>query len=302
MATLTPQFFDLLEAKEMQVFFKEFSMVERMFPRLFNTRPSTKAYEERNEVAGFGTFATKPEGTPVAFDDPVQGRSIRTVHQTFALGWRASMEMMEDDQFGIMNQMSADLGESARDHQERLAWGLINDGFTGNTYTGLGGDTLFEATHHQLRGAGTVSNILSPPVALSATGIEDIMVLADTTTSLEGRFIQLQPTILLIPPALQHTAFELLQTEFKVDSSDNNKNTVMASRSGLAPLEVPYLTSTTNWYMMAPPGRNDLTWNTRKELTFSRAQDADTFDQKFYGAYRASVMWSKWRGSWGSQA
>ena len=247
MATLTPQFFRLLEAEEKQVMFKEFLVQERFYTQLFGTKSSTKAYEDRMQVAGLGTFVTKAEGTPIAFDDPVQGGQVRTVHQTYALGWRATMEMMEDDQFSIMGQMSADLGDSARDHQERLAWGLVNDGFTGTTYTGLEGDTLFQTAHTQLRaGTGSVSNILSPAVALSATGIEDIMTLADTTTSLEGRFIQLNPNILLIHPNLQHTAYELLQTEYKVDSADNNRSTVVSSRSGLKPLQVPYLSSQTN--------------------------------------------------------
>jgi hypothetical protein len=45
-----------------------------------------------------------------------------------------------------------------------------------------------------------------------------------------------------------------------------------------------------------------MTWNDRKKLTHSRAQDADTLDQKFYGVYRASVMFREWRNNYGSQA
>lgn len=303
MATLTPQFFRLLEAEEKDVFFKEHTQIEKMYTKLFATKGSTKAYEDRMQVAGLGTFATKPEGTPIAFDDPVQGGQVRTVHQTFALGWRATMEMMEDDQFSIMNRMSADLGDSARDHMERLAWGLVNDGFTGTTYTDIESQAMFTATHTQLRsGTGTQSNILSPAVALSATGIEDILTLADTTTSYEGRFINLRPSILLIHPNLQHTAYELLSTEFKVDSADNNRSTVVSSRSGLTTLEVPYLSSQTNWFVMTGPGKNTLQWNNRKSLTFSRAQDSETLDQKFYAVYRASVQFSQWHGLFGSQA
>jgi phage major head subunit gpT-like protein len=302
MATLTPQFFQLLEAEEKDVFFKGFTMQALKYPSLFSTKPSTKAYEDRLTVAALGTFATKPEGTPIAFDDPVQGAQIRTVHQTFALGWRASMEMMEDDQFSIMNQMSSDLGESARDHQERLAWGMINDGFTGTTYTGREGEVMFSATHSLLKTGGTESNIAAPAVALSVTGIETMMTQMETTVSDEGRFIDLSPSVLLIHPNEQHNAYVLLQTEFKPGSSDNDRSTVVSSRSGLTPLSVPYLSSTTAWYAMAPPGRNSLTWNNRKAVTFSRAQDADTLDQKFYGVYRASVMFTEWRGLWGSNA
>jgi hypothetical protein len=83
---LTPQFFRLLEAEEKDVFFKTFSQIELLFPQLFQRKPSTKAYEDGMRVAALGTYATKPEGTPVAFDDPVQGAQVRTVHQTYAVG------------------------------------------------------------------------------------------------------------------------------------------------------------------------------------------------------------------------
>ncbi len=35
-------------------------------------------------------------------------------------------------------------------------------------------------------------------------------------------------------------------------------------------------------------------------LDMPSAKDADTFDMKFYGVYRASAQWSDWRGNWGS--
>ena len=303
MATLTPQFFQLLEAEEKDVFFQAFTQQPTKYTQLFSTQSSTKAYEDRLPISGLGTFATKPEGTPIAFDDPVQGLQIRTVHQTYALGWRASMEMMQDDQFAVMNRMSSELGESARDHQERLAWNLINDGFTG-TITGFEGDTLFDAAHGLRRGnvGQTVSNILNPPVALSQTGIEDILTMSETTTSDENRYVELSPTMLVCHPSEMHNAYVLLNTEKRPGSADNDVSSVVSSRSGLTVLTSPHLSSTTNWYVFSPPGKNTLTYNNRMSVEFSRAQDADTKDQKFYGCYRASVMWSEWRGSWGSQA
>ena len=64
---------------------------------------------------------------------------------------------------------------------------------------------------------------------------------------------------------------------------------MVSSRSGLVPLSVPYKNSNTNWSVHSAKGSNSLTYNNRKSVTFSRAQDADTFDQKFYGAYRTSA-------------
>ena len=306
MGTFTFNHPELLEADEKDIFFKNFGMIPLMYTGLFTTKKSTKAYEDGMRVAGMGTFHTKAEGTPIGFDDPVSGTRVRTVHTTYGLGFRVTMEMSEDDQEGIITQMPADLGDSARDHQERLAWSLVNDAFAGATYTGLtdgaAAVSLCNATHTALKTGTTQSNILSPAVALSVTGLESLMTTASTTTSEEDRFQALTQTKLVFHPNLQHTVHVLLNTEFRAGTSDNDRSTVVSSRSGITPVEktgVPYLSSTTAWFLS---GQNDLTWNNRKSLTFDRSKDSDSFDQKFMGHYRASVMFREWRGFWGSNA
>jgi hypothetical protein len=155
---------------------------------------------------------------------------------------------------------------------------------------------------HTLARGGTATNILSPAVALSQTGLESIMNLAWTTTSDEGRFQKLDMALLVVPPALQHIAYELLSTEFQVNTSNNNRSTVVASRSGLTAVVVPYLTSTTAWSVHASPGSNGLIWNDREKLTPREAVDADTEDRKFYSSYRALVRTDEWRNNYGSNA
>jgi hypothetical protein len=310
MGTFTAQHPDLLERAEKDVFFKRFSIIPQLWSLLFQVNQSTKAYEDRMRVAALGRFAVKAEGTPVAFDDPVSAPVVRTVHTTFALGFRVTEEMMDDDLFDIIEKMPADLGDSARDHMERLAWGLVNDGFNGTTYTGLAeadgtARALFSAAHVNLKTGTVQSNLLAPPVALSITGIEALMTRASNTTSDEDRFINMEQSLLVFNPNLQHQVYVLLETEFRPGTSDNDRSTVVSSRSGLQPITrngVPYLTSTTAWYIFAPKGQNDLTWNDRRALRFDQAKDADTFDLKHYGSYRASVMFSEWRGAWGSNA
>jgi hypothetical protein len=306
MGTFTFNHPELLERDTKDIFFKNFGMIPLLYTSLFNTKTSTKAYEDGMRVAGMGTFHTKAEGTPIGFDDPVSASVVRTVHTVYGLGFRVTMEMSDDDQHGIISQMPADLGDSARDHQERLAWSLVNDAFAGNTYTGLvdgaAAVSLCNATHTNLKTGTTQSNVLTPPVALSVTGLESLMTTASTTQSEEDRYISLTQSKLVYHPDLQHTAHVLLNTEFRSGSSDNDRSTVVSSRSGITPLErtgIPYLTSTTAWFLS---GKNDLTWNNRKSLTFSRDKDSDSMDQKFMAIYRASVMHREWRGFWGSNA
>ena len=311
MATFTYNHPELLERDSKEIFFQEFDSEELMYPMAFAVITSNKAYEDGMRVAGLGTFFTKNEGTPGAFDDPVSAARVRTVHTTFALGYRVTMEMQEDEQHGIISQIPCDLGASARDHQERLAWSLVNDSFAGATYTGLpDGATavsLCNATHTNTKNGATQTNVLTPPVALSTTGLESLMTRASLTTSEEGRFIKMDQSKLIYHPNLQHTAHVLLNTEFRSGGSENDRSTVVSSRSGITPLAdhgVPYLTSTTAWWISAPKSEKfrALIWYDRKKLSFDRAKDSDTFDQKFYGHYRSSVATREWRGVWGSNS
>ena len=96
MGTYTFNHPELLERDEKDIFFKNFGMQELMYTKLFTTKTSTKAYEDGMRVAGLGTFHTKPEGTPVGFDDPVSAARVRTVHTTYALGFRVTMEAEAD--------------------------------------------------------------------------------------------------------------------------------------------------------------------------------------------------------------
>ena len=304
MATFSANFAELMETRQKMIFFKEFAQEELQFPKLFQRRPSTKSHEDRLRVAGLGTFQSKPEGAPVAFDDPIQGTRRRVTHSTFALGTRSTWEAIRDDQWDILDKMPADMGDSGRDHMERVAWDLINDGFTGNRHTGLDGLQLFTTAHTTLRPeVATQSNSLNPPLELSVTGLETILTLARLTVSEEGRFTPVSVSRLLYHPDEQHNAYVLLDTEFRPGSGDNDRSTVRSTRSGLTPVEergVPYLTSSTAWSVHVPPGRNSLTWNDREQMFFQRGNDANTFDQLHYAAYRASVMFSEWRGNYGS--
>ena len=306
MATYTYNHPELLEKDQQEIFFQSHEMIEAMYPELFNIKTSTKGYEDGMRVAGLGTLHVKPEGTPVGFDDPVSAAKVRNVHTVFALGYRVTMEMMQDDQHEIIDQIPADLGDATRDHRERLAWSLVNDAFAGATFTGLidgaSAVSLCNATHTNLKTATTQSNVLTPAVSLSVTGLESLMNTASVTQSEEDRFINIEADKLVFHPNLQHQAHVLLKTEFEANSSVNNRSTVVSSQSGITPCRakgIPYLTSETAWFLS---GKNDLRWYDRMPVSFDMAKDSDTFDQKFYVHYRALACFFDWRGFWGSNS
>lgn len=301
MATFTYTAPELLEPFVTEIFFNQFSTIEPRYTKVFRTETSSRAFEEYLRMAGLDGFASKPEGQPIFYDTPVQGQRVRRVAETFALGFRITMEMQADDQHGIMAKMPADLADAARHHRENLAWGLLNLSFVATTYTGFDGLALC-TTHTNLKAGGTQSNAQGPGVALSVSGIQSALTTMRTTTNESGRYIQLNPKTIVIPPALEFAAAEILQTDKEVDSNNNNINSVSTSRTGLSAFVSEYLTSDTNWWMACDKSQHDLRFVMRQELTTDSGTDPHTKDMWYDALYRAYVCFQEWRGIIGSQA
>ena len=297
---------DVFEARQAQLFFKEYDGEPLYYTQLFNVVPSTKAYEDWFEVTGLGTFRLKPEGTPITYDVPVQGPRRRVVHSTFALGYTTTMEAKQDAQYDVIDQQATDLGAAGREHQDIFAFTAVNDFFTGSTYklADPGGTDL--AVCHASHGiwkpknpaAATASNLIN--VSLSTTGLELAMVALRLTKTREDRYTNLQGRVLLIHPSKAHRAYELLQTERKVDSNENNLNTMATSRTGITPLDVPYLSDQDDWFLFTDKSKHKLFWHSRMDMDFDSGKDYQTKNTMSDAMYRASVAVKDWRGIIGS--
>jgi hypothetical protein len=310
MATFRGLLPETLEPFVNTIFFQEFTQLPLKYPEIFANKPTGMAFVDEFSIAGVGRFVQKPEGTPAAFSDPVQGDRRRTLVLTFALGFRVTMEMREDEQHGVIAKMPADLALSARDSQERLAWGLINVAFTAaddTANTGLPeGDgtrrSLFDTGHVPLRNAAaTQSNRLNPGVALSTAGLETALTIYRTQESDEERFIQVDPNKLLIHPENEFVAAQLLESDKEVNTAENQINAVSRNRIGVSVCMSPYLTDTDAWSLW-DTSKSPADWIQRKELTGPvENTDAMSFDQFFISHYRANVQFNaNWRAAVGS--
>ena len=304
MATFRSNFPELLEPRLRKVYFNQFKMEPLLYPVIANIITSKRAHEDTLKVSGLGTMLAKPEGTPIAYSDPVSGDRKRVVHVTYALGFRVTMEMQQDDLYNIIDKMPADLGDATKDHQENLFWGIFNDAFAGAVHLGLDGAQLCITTHALLKpkpgGATTDSNQVAPGVALSVTGLETAITQMRLTLNESGRQTPIRASKLVIHPNNSHEAYRLLETVAEPHTAENQLNSVATSRTGITPLDVPYLTDTDAWFIVAPKNQHSLTWYKRMGNTFSRGGDSQTKDALYDAMYRASVTFDDWRGVVGS--
>ena len=305
MPTYTTSLPEVLEPWVTEIVMNQFNQLEPIFPKLFNMKTSTKAFEDTFEVSGLGTFRLKAEGTPVSYDDPVQSLRKRIVFSVYALGFRCSMEMMEDDQHGVIEKMASDLGESARDHKENIAWGVVNDAFTGTLYKGIPeGDgtarALVSTGHIGLKDGATRSNRLSPDVAFSVSGLQAAITNYRLTKGQSGRQIRITPSVVVHHPNDEFAVVQVLDSTLEPFTADNQVNAVSRSRMGLTTLSVPYLTDTDNWLLCANKSSHTLKWYDRKEFQFDRNKDAQTKDSLWDGMYRGAATFENWYGVVGS--
>jgi len=255
-------------------------------------KPSKRAFEEAAYGAGLGLYAHKPEGTPITYDDMVQGPTKRWVHKTYALGIKISEELIDDALYPDiptdMRSLTAELGASGEETMALLIWDMINNGNVTTYHTAADGLALFSASHSKIVG-GTWANLLSPAADLSATSLQTCIDNFETTTSEEGRQQVIRATKLIVHPNNAWKAKELLNSAFDPESPNNAVNTI--KERNLKLVVSPYLTDTDAFTLMAEPPNEIcgiIVYN-RKKPTYAQDGDFETGDAKFKGSFRMSV-------------
>lgn len=264
---------------------------------LVNSNTSSRAYEEDFPIAGFGTLLTKPEGASVSYQDALQGTAKRYTWSTYALGFRITQEMMEDDLYGIMGaRMSKALGRSARNNLEIVMHAPYNNAFS-TSYPGfVSGEALCSTTHAVMRG-GTIAN-------RPATDVDfDLLALQAALEHFHGLTDESGLPIVYIPRMLVHSigdywiASQVLKSQYLPGGNQNDINQV--ANEGITPHLSHYLTDADAWFVLAD--NHDVNYFDRRAATFTNSDDFHTGDALFKLTRRNGSGWGDWRGVYGSQ-
>lgn len=264
----------------------------KFYDKITNVKTSKKAYEESAYFAGLGLFPEKPEGEQISYDEFIQGPTKRWNHKTYGLGIRITEELIEDSLYpdvpSEMGDMSKELGNSGVETQEVLIHDLFNSGTVTTTHTAGDGLAVFSTVHKSLNGA-TWSNRSSADGSLSATTLKQGFI--DFENVLSDRGIQQvqMPKILLVPPTLEFTARELINSTYDPYTGNNAINSIQSRNLTL--LVDPFLTSTTAWFLIGE--QNPVTTFIRRPLKYAQDGDFNTGDALFKGTFRLSCEVNK---------
>lgn len=261
-----------------------------------NMNTSSRAYEDDFPIAGFGTLLEKPEGGPVSYEDAIQGTTKRYLWTTYGKGFRITMEMMEDDLYGIMGaKMSKALGRSARNNFEIVAFNPLNQAFN-TAFVGFeAGVSLCSVSHVSLRGQ-TLANTPAAPTDISLPAVQAALEHFHTLNDESGLPVMFIPKWCLYSIGDHWIVNQIFKTEKLPGGNQNDINQV--SREGVTPKLVHYLTDPDAWFILAD--NHDMNYFDRRKPTMTNTDDFETGDAKFKLTRRNGAGFSGWRGVYGS--
>lgn len=292
MATVRGSFAQLLAPGLQALLFEELPERPEEYSQFMMVEPDDGAYSEDQIIGGLGLARQKDEGSQITYDDPIQGGTVRYLHNTYALGWQVTMEMKQDDRYDIMAKVPPELIKSCRQSWEQGGANVLIGGFPGGTIVTADGASLFN-TAHPLLGGGNYSNLLNPQSDLSVTSLQDAIILYENMLNERGLRVMITPTDLWIPPEMQFLAMEILQSQFKPYTGNNEINPVQGR---LDPSILHFLTSSTFWVLSAGNNYNQVKFKWRAKPVADSQDDFETKGSKHSVIFRYSAGATDWRG------
>lgn len=260
---------------------------------------SDMAYEEDQEVTGFGLAPIKQQGAATQYDTMSQGVTTRYSHIAYSLGFIITREAIDDNQYEKIGMArTGSLAFSMRQTKENVVANLYNRAFS-TSYPIGDAAALLSTAHPSI--AGNQANKASTDADLSEASLEDMVILIGQAQNSRGLRISLQAKSLIIPINLQFEAARILKSVQQNDTANNAINALKAMGAFPDGIKVNhYLTDTDAWFVRtnAPEG---LKLFQRTEAEFAQDGDFDTSNLKYKAYERYSVGCSDWRSLYGSQ-
>lgn len=268
------------------------------FARYVNVQSSNRAWEDSFSMVGFGPLAKKGELTPTMLDEPLKIPGVRFIHDAFALGFLASEEMRDDEQYGVINSLSGALGRSARITTELYGHDVLNNGFSAAKYVGRDALALFSTVHPLQGTGGTYGNTPAVPVDLSEAALEAGIASFDLMVDERGITTEMMPTTLLVTPGDRMLAKRLLQSSGMPGTPNNDINPL--ADEGITLMVSNWLTDPDAWFLLGPASESPIKWYWRKQPD-TKTWDDDNADGTFHKIkQRHSTGFEDWRGAYGS--
>ena len=224
----------------------------------------------------------------------LSGSAYTIKNKDFELTVGVDRNAVEDDKIGLYNPSVEMLAQSAAMHPDELVFALLASGFSAKCYD----DKPFFSDAHQM-GKKTASNKGTAQLSLDAYIAARAGMMS--LTNGKGRALNIVPDLLVVPPALEAKAREILVADF----INGSRNTMQGTAK---PLVVPQLAGHDKAWFLLSTSRplKPLIYQERKKAKFvslTSETDENVFMKKqyIYGAdSRGNAGFGFWQMAYGS--
>lgn len=275
-----------------------YKLAEKKYDKFCTMKTSDRAFEKEQELTGFTTAGVKDQGNSVSFARLTQGVQKEYVHVTYGLGAIITREMLEDDQYGFINQIPRLLSEAMVRTEETVATAKLNNAFDASI-TGADGVSLVNSAHtNSGSSGGTWSNTPSVAVDLTQTSLESAFMDVLNLRDANNQRLNYTPKQLIVSRSDYFNAQKILKTQYKTGSADNDVNII--SELGLELVWTNYLTDQDAWFLRNGVP-NGIVFYRRRAADMERDNDrVGTQNLAIVTTTRFSVDHTDPRDIWGS--
>ena len=294
-------FGDLLDPRFQRIFQDTYRKLPDMLGEVF-TMVGTNG---RNNMtwSNVGTLTDWEEFTgTIPYSSISQGYDVTMTPVEFAKGMQVDRKLYDDDQYHIMDQKPKGMAEAEHRTRQKHGAQIFNNAFSVDTtfYSHSEGVALCSNSHTTTSGASTANGFDNLTTAsLTATAVFAARLQMVGFRGDQAERIEIMPDELWYPPDLSEQAFEIIKSQGKVDTANNNRN---FHEGRYKTHEWRYLTDTNNWFMCDGTMRKAaLFWSDRVAAEFAMVEDFDTLVAKWRGYMRYGMTYIDWRWINGAQ-
>ena len=294
-------FGDLLDPRFQKIFVETLKPLPDMLGEVYTMVPTNG----RNNMtwSEVGTLTDWDEFTGnVSYSSLSQGYDVTMTPVEWTKGTQVTRKLFDDDQYHIMDQKPRSMAESLHRTRQKHGARIFNNAFSVDSlfYNHSEGVALCSNSHTTTSGASTASGFDNLTTAsLTATAVFAMRLQMIGYRGDQAEKIDIMPDELWYPPDLSEQAFEIVKSQGKVDSANNNRN---FHEGRYKTYEWNYLNDTNNWFMTDSSLRRQfLFWCDRVPAEFAMVEDFDTLVAKWRGYGRWAMTYVNWRWVGGAQ-
>lgn len=254
---------------------------------LFRMKSAVNGLYQYTELHDMPLHSEIPEGNDYNFQKPNQGANKTLKVTKYGLAASISDEAVRDAKFDTIAALIQMMAESADESREIDAANVFNNAFATTNQTTANGAALVAATH-ALPSGSSFRNRLSTDSDLSQSSLD--AALSDFDTEFKGDtgiIKRMMPRVLLVHPDSKRYAMELVGSDLKPDTTDNNMNAI--KQDGIRVISSPHLTDTDAWFLLAEKEKTSLTIVEDYGVQTKGWRDEDRDSIKYKSRYREKV-------------